>query len=139
MLSYTPQYVLLAALLHLAGKQELVENEVSLLEVENDVKLADVAIVLVHLLDIAMDDFERNQLIVGRVASGDEEERGVAAVDDLCICMLVSRAKTLSSRGILTLILEKVAHAGAAGKDKLRDVLDYLCLFLGCQRGEPFG
>lgn len=139
MLSYTTQYVLLAALLHLAGKKELVQNEVSLLEVEDDVKLADVAVVLVHLLDIAMNDFERNQLIVSGVASGDEEERGVAAVDDLCIWMLVSRAKALSSRGILTLVLKKVAHAGAAGKDKLRDVLDYLCLFLGRQCGEPFG
>ena len=119
MLSYTPQYVFLAALLHLSGKQELVENEVSLLEVEDDVELADVAVVLVHLLDIAMDDFERNQLIVGGVASGDEEERGVAAVDDLCICMLVSRAKALSSRGILTLVFKEVAHAGASGKDKL--------------------
>ena len=83
MLSYTPQYVFLAALLHLSGKQELVENEVSLLEVEDDVELADVAVVLVHLLDIAVDYLEGDELIVGRVAAGDEEERGVAAVDNL--------------------------------------------------------
>jgi hypothetical protein len=97
LLPYTPQHVFLAALLHLAGKQELVENKVSLLEVEDDVELADVAVVLVHLLDIAVDDFERDQLIVGGVTTGDEEERGIAAVDDLCICKLVSLAEALPS------------------------------------------
>jgi len=83
LLSYTSQYVLLAALLHLTSQQKLVEDEVCLLEVEDDVELAHVAVVLVHLLDVAVDDFERNQLIIGGVASGDEEERSVAAVDDL--------------------------------------------------------
>jgi hypothetical protein len=53
------------------------------LEVEDDVELADVAVVLVHLLDVAVDDFERDQLIVGRVAAGDEEERGISAIYNL--------------------------------------------------------
>jgi hypothetical protein len=65
------EHVLLAAFLHLAGDQQLVEDEVGLLEVEDD---------------IAVDDLEGDQLIVGVVGSGDEEKRGVAAVDDFCVC-----------------------------------------------------
>ena len=81
-----PEHVLLAALLHLAGQQQLVEDEVGFLEVEDDVEIANIAVVLVHLLDIAMDYFERDQLVVGRVAAGDEEERGIAAIYDLGVC-----------------------------------------------------
>jgi hypothetical protein len=72
--------------LHLASNQQLVKDEVGLLEVEDDVQLADVAVVFVHLLDIAVDDLECDQLIVGVVGSGDEEKRSVAAVDDLRVC-----------------------------------------------------
>jgi hypothetical protein len=80
------EHVLLAAFLHLTGDQQLIEDEVGLLEVEDDVQLAHVAVVFVHLLDIAVDDLEGDQLIVGVVGSGDEEKRGVAAVDDFCVC-----------------------------------------------------
>lgn len=110
------------------------------MEVEDDVELAHVAVVLVHLLDVAMDNLERDQLIVGGVAAGDEEERGVAAIDDLGIWR---RACERGEDGIvsnsLTLVLEKVAHAGAAGEHQLRDVLDDLGLVLGREGGEPFG
>lgn len=68
------EHILLAAFLHLASQNKLIKNEVCLLEVENDIKLADVAVVLVHLLDVSMHDFKSNQLIVGRGTSGDEEE-----------------------------------------------------------------
>jgi hypothetical protein len=33
-----------------------------------------------------MDNFERDQLIIRGVAAGDEEERGISAVDDLGVC-----------------------------------------------------
>lgn len=39
-----------------------------------------------------MDDFQRDQLIVGGVAAGDEEERGVSAVYNLGVCENVSLA-----------------------------------------------
>jgi hypothetical protein len=80
------EHILLAALLHLSGDQQFVEDEVGLLEVEDDVQLANIAVVFVHLLDIAVDDFESDQLIVGIVGSGDEEERGIAAVHDFGVC-----------------------------------------------------
>jgi hypothetical protein len=83
LLPYAPEYILLAALLQFASNQELIEDEVGLLEIEDDVQLADVAVVLVHLLDIAVDNLEGEQLVVGRVAAGDEEEGGVSAVHDL--------------------------------------------------------
>lgn len=83
LLAYTSQYILLTTLLEFASKQEFVEDEVGLLEVEDDVQFAHVSVVLVHLLDIAVDNFERYELIVGGVTAGDEEERGIATVDDL--------------------------------------------------------
>jgi hypothetical protein len=58
LLAYAPKHILLAALLHLACQQELVEDEVGLLEVEDDVEFAHVAVVLVHLLYVAVDNFE---------------------------------------------------------------------------------
>ena len=77
-----PQNILLAALLHFTRQQQLVEDKVRLLEVEDDVQLADVAVVFVHLLDVAVHDFEGDEFVVFRVGGGDEEEAGVAAVDD---------------------------------------------------------
>lgn len=85
LLAYTPEHILLAALLQFSSNQELVEDEVGLLEIEDDVQLAHVAVVLVHLLDIAMHDLEGDQFIVGGVTAGDEEEGGISAVDDLCV------------------------------------------------------
>jgi hypothetical protein len=64
LLADAPQYVLLAALLHLSGKQKLIKYKVCLLEIEDDVQLADVAIVFVHLLDEAVDDLEGDELVV---------------------------------------------------------------------------
>lgn len=59
------------------------------MEVEDDVELAHVAVVLVHLLDVAVDNLEGDQLIVGGVAAGDEEERGVSAIYDLGVWQIV--------------------------------------------------
>jgi hypothetical protein len=80
------EHILLAALLHLSGDQQLVKDEVGLLEIEDDIQLANVAVVFVHLLDIAVDDLEGDQLVVGVVGSGNEEERGIAAVHDFGVC-----------------------------------------------------
>jgi uncharacterized membrane protein len=86
LLANTPQDVLLAALLHLARQQQFIQDEVRLLEIENDIQLAYVAVVLVHLLDISVHDLKGDQLVIGRGASGDEEERGISAVDDFGVC-----------------------------------------------------
>ena len=53
------------------------------MKVEDDVQLANVAIVLVHLLNVAMHNFEGYELIIGVVGGCDEEEGGVAAVNYL--------------------------------------------------------
>ena len=63
-LSYASKDILLAALLHFTSEEQLIKYEVCLLKVEYDIKLADVAVVLVHLLDVAMHDLESDQLIV---------------------------------------------------------------------------
>lgn len=81
-----PEHILLAALLHLAGDQQFIKDEVCLLEVEDDVQLADIAVVFIHLFDITVDDLEGDQLVVGVVRGGDEEERGIATVDDFRVC-----------------------------------------------------
>lgn len=82
LLTYAPEDILLAAFLHLSRQQEFVQNEVCLLEIEDDVELANIAVVLVHLFHVAMDGLEGDQFVVGRSASGDEEEGGIATVDD---------------------------------------------------------
>ena len=74
------------------------------MEVEDDVELADVAVILVHLLDVAVDDFERDQLIVGRVAAGDEEERGISAIYDLGVWRKCELAKLLPLPDPLTFV-----------------------------------
>lgn len=74
LLTDAPKNVLLATFLHLSRQQELVQDKVCLLEVENDVEFADVAIVLVHLLHVSMDDLQGDQFVVSRCASGDEEQ-----------------------------------------------------------------
>ena len=53
------------------------------MEVEDDVQLADVAVVFVHLLDVAVYDFQGDELVVRGGAADDEEKGGIAAVDDL--------------------------------------------------------
>jgi hypothetical protein len=58
LLANTSQDILFAALLHLTRQEELVEDEIGFLEIEDDVELADVAVVLVHLLDISMDNLQ---------------------------------------------------------------------------------
>lgn len=86
LLANTPQNILLAALLHLSSEQELIQDEVCLLKVEYNVQFADVAVVLVHLLDVAMHNFEADQFVVGGRATGDEEEGGVTTVNYLLVC-----------------------------------------------------
>jgi hypothetical protein len=75
------QDVLFAALLQLPCQQELVQDIICLGEGEDDVELADIAVVLVHLFDVSVDDFERDQLVIVRGATGDKEQRRVSAVD----------------------------------------------------------
>lgn len=86
LLTYAPQNILLAAFLHLSRQQEFVQNKICLLEVEDDIELADVAVVLVHLFDVSVNGLEGDQLVVGRAASGDEEEGGITTVDNLGVC-----------------------------------------------------
>lgn len=120
MLANTSEDVLLAALLHLAGEKELIEDEVCLLEVEDDVQFAHIAIIFVHLLDKAMHNLKSDELVVGRVYSGDEEEGGIAAVDDFCVFAIQSvmyRGVAARERWTLTLVLQKVAHPRATSQD----------------------
>lgn len=72
-------------------------------------------------LDIAMNNLQCDQFIVILLNSTHEKERCIAAIDDLRV-----------------LVLEKVAHAGPARKDKLCHVLDNLGLTLRAHRLEPF-
>jgi hypothetical protein len=74
LLANTSEDVLLAAFLHLAGQKKLIENKVCLLEVEDNVKFAHIAIIFVHLLDEAMHDLQSDELIISGVYSGDEEK-----------------------------------------------------------------
>ena len=59
--------------------------------------LADIPIVFVHLFNISVDDLEGNELVIGRGASGNEEERGITTVDYLRIWPGVSQWQTLNA------------------------------------------
>lgn len=54
------QHILFTAFLHFASEEQLVEDEVCFLKVEDDVELANISVVLVHLLHVAVNDFQRD-------------------------------------------------------------------------------
>ena len=123
-----------------SGKEEFIKDKVGLLEVEDDVQFADVAVVFVHLLDIAMDYLKREQLVVGSIAAGDEEERGIPTVYNFGVWRLpVSSTLGQIAPRSPTFVLKEVAHAGTAGEHELRHIFHDLGLVLGCQCGEPLG
>lgn len=82
------QHDLLARLLDLAGQEDLVEDGVDLVEVEDQVQLADVAEEGIEDLDEEVDGLEEGELVVVRVDAGAEEEAGVPPVDDLVVAEL---------------------------------------------------
>lgn len=65
LLPYVFQHVPSAILLHLASQQQLFKDEVGFLEFEEDVRLADIAVISVHLLDVAVDNLECDKFVVG--------------------------------------------------------------------------
>lgn len=82
------QHDLLARLLDLAGQEDLVEDSVDLVEVEDQVQLADVAKEGVEDLDEEVDGLEEGELVVVGVDAGAEEEARVPPVDDLVVAEL---------------------------------------------------
>lgn len=81
--------VLLTAFLHLSSENELIEDEVCLLKIEDDIQLADVSIIFVHLLHVSVHDFESDQFVVDRSAASDEEEGSITAIDHFCLYEVV--------------------------------------------------
>lgn len=79
---------LLARLLDLAGQEDLVKDGVDLVEVEDQVQLADVAEEGVEDLDEEVDGLEEGELVVVGVDAGAEEEAGVPPIDDLVVAEL---------------------------------------------------
>lgn len=89
-LRHDAQHRLFARFLDLAGDDELVKDLVRLLEVEDaalaidvQVELAHVAKVAVEDLDVAVDDLERDQLVVVRRDARHKEERRIPPIHDL--------------------------------------------------------
>lgn len=82
------QHNLLARLLDLAGQEDLIEDSVDLVEVEDQIQLADVAEESVEDLDEEVDGLEEGELVVVRVDAGAEEEARVPPVDDLVVAEL---------------------------------------------------
>ena len=74
---------LLGGLLDLTGEEDLVEDGVDLVEVEDEVELADVAEEGVEDLDEEVDRLEVGQLVIVGVDAGAEEKPRVPPVHDL--------------------------------------------------------
>ena len=133
--------------MHFASEYKLIEYEVSLLKVEDDVQLADIAIVFVHLFDVAMHNLKGNQFVVGGGAASNEEKRSVSAVDHFGVWRVVIVSANVcldedvqdQGRRVATFVFKKIAHSSASGKDKLRNIFDDLGLLLGRKGNEPFG
>lgn len=68
------------------------------MEIEDDVELAHVPVVFIHLLDVAVDDLEVDQFIVGGGAARDKEEGGITAIDDFRVCDSILSAGCLLRR-----------------------------------------
>lgn len=81
-MAYAPQHIFLAALLQFTSKQKLIQDKVRLLKVEDDVQFTHVAIVLVHLFNVSVDDLQSNQFVVGRGTAGNEEKGRITAIDN---------------------------------------------------------
>lgn len=79
---------LFASLLDLAGEEDLVEDGVDLVEVEDEVELADVAEEGVEDLDEEVDGLEVGELVVVGVDAGAEEQARVPPVHDLVVAEL---------------------------------------------------
>jgi hypothetical protein len=82
LLTYAPQNIFLAAFLQFTSQKEFVEDEVCFLEVEDNIQLANIAIVFVHLFNVAVNDFKGDQFIIGGSTAGDEEKRSISTVDN---------------------------------------------------------
>ena len=100
LLGYASEDILFATFLHFSGQEELIKDKICLLKVEYDIQFADVAVIFVHLLHVAVNNFQRDKFVVGRVATCDEEEGGVATIYDFRVWYnTVSTSKGRSARG----------------------------------------
>jgi len=79
---------LLARLLDLAGQEDLVEDGVDLVEVEDEVELADIPEEGVEHLDKEVDGLQVGQLVIVGVDARAEEQPRVPPVDDLVVAEL---------------------------------------------------
>lgn len=82
------QHDLFARFLDLAGQEDFVEDSIDLVEVEDQIQLANVAEEGVEDLDEEVDGLEEGELVVVCVDTGAEEEAGVPPVDDLVVAEL---------------------------------------------------
>jgi len=121
LLTYAPQNIFLAAFLQFTSQKEFVEDEVCFLEVEDNIQLANIAIVFVHLFNVAVNDFKGDQFIIGGSTAGDEEKRSISTVDNFRV-----------------LVLKKIAHSSAPRKNELGDIFDDFGLFFRRKSGKPF-
>ena len=120
-LTHRPEHTFLRALLHLSRDNQFVQYRIRLLKVKDQIQLANIPKVSIQHLDVAVDDFERNEFVIALGDARDEEEGGVAAIDYFGV-----------------FVFEKVAHSGASGEDELGDVFGDFELGFGRHGGEPF-
>jgi len=101
--------------------REEITNGVCFLKVEYQVHLTDISKIAIEDLDVAVYEFECDELVVLLSYLTYEEEGGIAAVYDLP-----------------AFIFEEITHARPSVERQLRDVLDDFCLGFGGQGDEPF-
>ena len=75
-------------LLDVSGGDDFFDDVVGLVEVEDDVELADTAEVPVETLDEVMNHFESDQFVFFLVTERDEVQRSVPLIDDFILPVL---------------------------------------------------
>jgi len=86
------QDVLFARFLDVATQQQFIQHEISLFKIENNIEFADGAKVFIEQLDVAMDDFQREEFVIGVFNGAAKIQRRISFVDDLEILPLQKRA-----------------------------------------------
>lgn len=120
------QYDRLARLFNLTGEEHLVQDGVDLVEIKDQVQLADVAEELVQHLDKEMYRLEVSELVVVCVDAGAEEQAGVAAIDDF------GRAAELNKVGLVLLVSwgHEAMDLGGRGKRASQEQCFLFLLFV---------
>ena len=100
--------------------------------------IAYIAKISIQHLDIAVNDFQRYQLVIAGADSSHEEQASITPIDDLRVYKEKLRHDSARKKLNLTFIFEEITHSSPSRQNKLCDVLNDLGLLLVWYCHKPF-